>query len=63
MVAKATTIGAELVADYTICHHNWLYDFLVPSDEECVEAYMNLHGKVARASDGEESSNSSGSGG
>ena len=63
MVAKATTIGADLVADYTICHHNWEYDFLVPSDKECTEAYIKLYGKDARISDGEGSSGSSSSGG
>lgn len=63
MVAKAASIGADLVTDYTICHHNWEYDFLVPSDKECTDAYVKLYGKDARASDGEEGSDSSSSSG
>ena len=60
MVQKATTIGPELVSDYTICHHNWQYPFLVPSDEECIATYHALHGKDAHASDVDESEESEG---
>ena len=44
MVQKATTLGAELTENYTICHHNWLYEFLEPSDEEIIAAYVKLNG-------------------
>ena len=56
MVAKAASLGADLLADYTICHYNWQYDFLLPSDEEIVSAYQLLYGVDARASDAEQSS-------
>ena len=59
MLEKAATLGAELVAEYTICHHNWLYDFLEPSDEEVVAAWAALYGPEPRESDAE----SDGSGG
>ena len=53
MLEKATTLGADLVADYTICHHNWQYDFLEPSDEEVVAAWTVLYGPEPRDSDAE----------
>ena len=55
MVAKASSIGADLVMDYTICHHNWQYDFLFPSDAEIVSAYQTLYGADAHVSDAESS--------
>jgi hypothetical protein len=55
MVAKASSLGGDLVADYTICHHNWQYDFLLPSDDEIVSAYQAVNGKDAHISDAESS--------
>ena len=39
MLAKATTMGPDLAANYTVLHHNFTYSFLEPTDEEVVEAY------------------------
>ena len=55
MVAKASSLGADLVADYTICHHNWQYPVFLPSDEEIVNAYQKFYGSEAHASDAESS--------
>ena len=35
---------AELTENYTICHQNWLDEFLEPSDEEIIAAYVKLNG-------------------
>ena len=51
MVAKASSLGADLVVDYTICHHNWQYSFLCPTDDEIVEAYNKAYGDKANESD------------
>ena len=51
MVAKASSLGSDLVVDYTICHHNWQYDFLLPSEVEIVSAYQLLYGGGAHPSD------------
>ena len=55
MVAKASSLGADLVADYTICHHNWSYSFLEPSAEEIITAYSRAYGQEAHNSDAESS--------
>jgi len=55
MVQKSTNIGADLVADYTICHYNWKYSWLEPSEEEIVKAYQELYGPEAHVSDDSES--------
>lgn len=59
MVQKAITLGAELTENYTICHHNWLYEFLEPGDEEIIAAYVTLNGPEPHESDADESSSSS----
>ena len=51
MVQKAITLGAELTENYTICHHNWLYEFLEPGDEEIIAAYVTLNGPEPHESD------------
>ena len=58
MVQKAITFGAELTENYTICHHNWLYEFLEPGDEEIITAYVKLNGPEPHESDADESSSS-----
>ena len=60
MVAKASSLGSDLVVDYTICHHNWQYDFLLPSEVEIVSAYQLLYGGEAHPSDGEASDDEAG---
>ena len=41
-------------------HHNWLYEFLEPGDEEIIAAYVTLNGpEPAHESDADESSSSS----
>ena len=59
MVQKAITLGAELTENYTICHHNWLYEFLEPGDEEIIAAYVELYGSESHESNADESSSSS----
>ena len=54
MLQKATTLGGDVVESYTICHYQWLYEFLCPSDDEVAAAYMKLHGNEAHESDAEE---------
>ena len=39
------------MTDYTICHHNWQYPFLFPSDDEVVKGYQTLYGPEERDSD------------
>ena len=56
MVQKAITLGSDLTESYTICHHNWLYEFLEPSDDEIVEAYLKLNRPEPHDSDADESS-------
>ena len=51
MVQKATTLGSELTESYTICHHNWLYEFLEPSEDEAMVAYLSLNGPEPHDSD------------
>lgn len=51
MVQKSTSIGADLVVDYTICHHNWQYPWLEPTDDEVDKAYQRLYGDKAHESD------------
>ena len=58
MVQKAITLGAELTENYTICHHNWLYEFLEPGDEDIIAAYVTLNGPEPHESDADESSSS-----
>ena len=60
MVAKASSLGSDLVADYTICHHNWQYEFLLPSEAEIVSAYQTVYGAEAHPSDGEASDSEDG---
>ena len=60
MVAKASSLGSDLVVDYTICHHNWQYDFLLPSEAEIVSTYQTLYGGEAHPSDGEASDDEDG---
>ena len=55
MTAKAASLGPELTADYTICHHNWQYDFLLPEDDEAVAAYQRVYGPEASDSDADSS--------
>ena len=56
MVQKAITLGSDLTESYTICHHNWLYEFLEPNDDEIVEAYLKLNRPEPHDSDADESS-------
>ena len=51
MLQKATTLGGDLVESYTICHYQWLYEWLCPTDDEIAEAYQIVHGKEAHQSD------------
>ena len=51
MKAKAASLGAGLTTDYTMCHHNWQYECLEPSDQQVVEDYDKLYGPEARVSD------------
>ena len=55
MLAKATTMDPDLAANYTILHHNFMYAFLEPTDEEVVEAYTKEEGEepIAAARDPE----------
>ena len=56
MLQKATTLGSELTESNIICHQNWLYEFLEPSDEEIMAAYIKLNGPEPHHSDADESS-------
>ena len=51
MLQKATTMGAELVADYAILHYNWLYSWLEPTDKEIEDAYNEAYGPEPHESD------------
>ena len=51
MVAKSVNIGGELLSDYSICHHNWQYEWLRPTKAEIDTAYCKLYGKEAHESD------------
>ena len=37
----------ELAYNYTILHYNFTYDFLEPTDEEVVSAYLQENGEEA----------------
>ena len=54
--AASAAWGSELTENYTICHHNWLYKCLEPSDDEIIAAYLTLNGPEPRDSDAKESS-------
>ena len=58
MTAKAMSLGAGVTADYTICHHNWQYEFFTPTEVEVAKGYETLYGAAARNSDAESSSGS-----
>lgn len=55
MLAKAASMGSDLVADYAICHHNFKYPWLCPDDADVVKAYTAMYGKDAHISDASES--------
>ena len=44
MSAKKS-IGGDVLADYSICHQNWQYDFLRPRHAEIWAAWEKIHGK------------------
>ena len=39
-------MSPELLELYVFIHYNWQYEFLRPSIEEVVAAYIKLHGSV-----------------
>ena len=42
-----STMDPELASNYTILHYNFSYDFLEPTDEEVVAAYLQENGEEA----------------
>ena len=46
MAAKSTSIGGELLSDYSVCHNNWQYPWLRPTEAEFLEAWEKLYAGV-----------------
>ena len=47
----AATMSPEILELYVFIHYNMQYDFMRPTVEEIVEAYLKLYGPEARAED------------
>ena len=47
-------MSPEILELYVFVHYNMQYDFMRPSVQEIVEAYMHVHGKEALPEDVEE---------
>ena len=54
--AKSRTLSPIILSEYAFCHYNYKYEWLRPSVDEIVAAYMKLYGKKARDSDAESDS-------
>ena len=54
--AKSRTLSPTLLSDYAFCHYNYKYDWLRPSLDEIIKAYIRLFGKKAHESDAESDS-------
>lgn len=52
---KSRCLDPQLLSDYSFLHYNYKYDWLRPTLEEIVAAYMKLYGKESRDSDDESS--------
>ena len=38
MAANSTSISGDLLSDYAVCHDNWQYEWLRPTEEEFLTA-------------------------
>ena len=47
----AATMSPEILTLYVFIHYNWQYEWMRPSIEEIVEAYIKAHGKEALPED------------
>jgi hypothetical protein len=47
----AATMSPEILEMYVFIHYNMQYEFMRPTIEEIVEAYLKLYGAEARAED------------
>jgi len=52
---KSRCLDPQLLSDYSFLHYNYKYDWLRPTLEEIVAAYMKLYGKESHDSDDESS--------
>ena len=52
---RSHAVWTQLLIDYSFLHYNYKYDWLRPTLEEIVAAYMKLYGKESHDSDDESS--------
>ena len=51
----AATMSPELLELYVFIHYNWAYDFMRPTIDEIVKAYLEVYGPEEREEDVDES--------